>query len=188
MARKKIRFLLLDLPDEDEVDGFLSSECEIVKSILSSRNLGGRIKHYRFSSLSSFTRPASHQYDPKFVHISGHGGENHISLIGGNMKWTDLAEEFLGPRLKELNDGDTRILFVSTCYSERGVDKIFSALPNYFTGAYYFSEEDVPFADALTTAAMFYRRKEINNPHERILKSINGYFGRNKRLFYKSAP
>jgi len=187
MARKKIRFMMLDLPDDDEVDGFLSSECEIVKAILASRGLASRVKHYRFSSLESVERPPVYEYDPKFVHVSGHGGESHISLLGGSWTWTDLAKDFLEPRLKKLSDSETRILFVSTCFSEKGVDRILTCLPERFTGAYYFSEEKVPFADALTAAAMFYRRKELNKPHAKVLADINGYFGTKKRLFYKSA-
>ena len=89
---------------------------------------------------------------------------------------------------KQFKAGDTRILFVSTCFSENGVDRILAELPDRFTGAYYYSEEAVPFADALTAAAMFYRRKQLNDPHERVLRSINGYFGKSRRLFYKSAP
>lgn len=186
MSRKKIRFMLLDLPDDDEVEGFLSSECEIVRAILASRGLGGRTKHYRFTSLQSLERPATYEYDPKFVHVSGHGGENSISLLGGHVTWNDLADDFLAPRLKVLNDGETRILFVSTCFSRQGVDRILDRIPDRFTGAYYFSEDTIPFADALTAAAMFYRRKELNRPHEKVLMNINSYFGKKKRLFYRS--
>ncbi|QJW83946.1 hypothetical protein HK414_08135 [Ramlibacter terrae] len=180
--------MLLDLPDDDEVEGFLSSECEIVKAILASRGLGGRIKHFRFTSLQSLERPASYEYDPKFVHISGHGGNHSISLLGGEVTRNDLAEDFLAPRLKVLEGEETRILFVSTCFSEHGVDRILDQIPDRFTGAYYFSEDEVPFADALTAAAMFYRRKELNRPHQKILANINSYFGKKKRLFYRSAP
>lgn len=188
MARKKFRFMLLDLPDDDEVEGSLSSECEIVRAILASRGLGSRVKHYRFTSLESLDRPASYEYDPKFVHISGHGGQHSVSLLGGHVTWSDLAEDFLAPRLKVLEGEETRILFVSTCFSEHGVDRIFEKIADRFTGAYYFSEDSVPFADALTAAAMFYRRKELNRPHQKILKSINSYFGTKKRLFYRSTP
>lgn len=178
---------MLDLPDDDEVDGFLSSECEIIRAILASRGLGGRVKHYRFSSLASLERYPVYEYDPKFVHISGHGGEHHIEVLGGNLTWTELAEDFLSPRLKPLEGNETRILFVSTCYSSHGVQRILELLPDRFTGAYYFSKDEVPFADTLTTSAMFYRRKELNRPHEKVLASINGYFAKTtKRLFYRN--
>jgi hypothetical protein len=34
---------------------------------------------------------------------------------------------------------------------------------------------------------MFYRCKELNRPHAKVLANINGYFGKKKRLHYKSA-
>lgn len=186
MARKKTRFMLLDLPDDDEVENSLSSECEIVKAILTSRSLGTRIKHFRFTSLKSLEDHDIYEYDPKFVHISGHGSKDGISLLGGEVSWRDLAEGFLLPRLAALEPEQTRILFVSTCFSEHGVNRLLDFLHDRFTGVYYFNGDEVPFADALTVAAMFYRRKELNRPHQKVLNSINGYFGGRKRLFYRS--
>ncbi len=188
MTRKKIRFMLLDFPDDEEVDASLSTECEIIKAILVSRRMGGRIKHMRFSSLDSLERVPNYEYDPKFVHISGHGADGYLSLLGGNAPWTDIAEDILAPRLKPLVGVETRILFVSTCHSSAGVDRILNLIPDRFTGAYYFSTDSVPFADALTVASMFYRKKMLNDPHEHVLAAINGYFGRPKRLFYRNVP
>jgi hypothetical protein len=186
MGRKKIRFMLLDLPDDDEVENSLSSECEIVKAILASRGMGTRIKHFRFTSLGSVGDRDRYEYDPKYVHISGHGSTDGISLLGGEISWLDLAEDFLAPRLKVLEEGETRILFVSTCFSEPGLNRLLDMLSDRFTGAYYFNGDTVPFADALTAAAMFYRRKDLDRPHAKVLKGINGYFGGRKRIHYRS--
>ena len=56
----------------------------------------------------------------------------------------------------------------------------------YFTGIYHFHPKTVKFADSLTVAGMFYRKKSLARPHAAVVKSINDFFG--EKLFAYAEP
>lgn len=177
MARKKLRYLLFDFPGDHEVDRSMSTECETVHALLINRGLGSRAKLLKFSSKESLCKLSPYQYDPKFVHISCHASRKSVGLLGSSVTWKYLATEILKPRLKPLANGETRILFLSCCKSSSAKGSIKRHIPGYFTGIYYFKPKFVLFADSLTVAGMFYRKKHLKNPHAALVKGINTFFG-----------
>jgi len=112
----------------------------------------------------------------RFVHLATHGSPHGISLIGSKVSWAKVAG-----RLKEvapaLPRGKQRILCLSCCHSHEGYKAMVSSLEGHFTGIYYFYEEKVGFATAMTVWSMFYRKKKLSKPAKKIIKSINEFFG-----------
>lgn len=178
MARKKLRFLMFDFPSDHEVDVALSTECELIKALLTNRGLGSRLKLMKFSSNESLKKLPNYKYDPKFVHISGHGGTNSLGLIGGSISWNKLCDDVLTKLLDPLEGEETRVLFLSCCHSKDGIDVIKNKMPNYFTGAYFYKPEIIAFATSITISSMFYRKKLLKNPHAAICKNINNFFNK----------
>jgi hypothetical protein len=187
MARKKLRFLMFDFPGDHEVDVALPTECELIKALLTNRGLGSRLKLMKFSSGESLKKLQNYKYDPKFIHISGHGGPYSLGLIGGSIRWKNLCDDVLTRLLNPLEEEKTRVLFLSCCHSRDGVDIIKNEMPEYFTGAYFYNNEIVPFATSITISSMFYRKKILKNPHAAICKGINTFFNK-KLLSYVSIP
>lgn len=186
MARKKLRYLLFDFPADHEVDSSISTECEIVKALLVNRGLGSRAKLLRLSSKDSLSKIPNYVYDPKFVHVATHGTRKSIQLLGGSISWKDFAQQVLRPRLKRLKRKQTRILFLSCCSSMSAKNSISRHMNGYFTGIYYFRPKTVKFADSLTVAGMFYRKKSLARPRAAVVKSINDFFG--EKLFAYAEP
>ncbi len=152
MARKKLRYLLFDFPADHEVDSSISTESETVKALLMNRGLGTRAKLLRFSSKNSLGNIPNCRYDPKFVHVATHGTRKSIQLLGGSISWRYFAERVLKPRLKPLEETESRILFLSCCSSTSAKNSIAKYMKGYFTGIYHFRPKSVKFADSLTVA------------------------------------
>jgi hypothetical protein len=74
MARKKHGFLLFDLPSDHEVDGGLSTECDVIKSILHNRAMGGRVKIIRATTKGTLDSLPRYHSKVQFVHLACHGG------------------------------------------------------------------------------------------------------------------
>lgn len=176
MGRKKLRFLLFDFPGDHEVDHSISTECETIHALLVNRGLGSRAKLLKFSSKESLEKLSTYKYEPRFVHVACHASRKSVGLLGGSVTWKYLAAETLKPRLKPLDKGESRILFLSCCNSASAKDSIKRYMPGYFTGIYYFVPKKVLFADSLTVAGMFYRKKRLANPQQAIVKDINTFF------------
>jgi hypothetical protein len=175
-GRPPFSFYLIDLPSDHEVDEGLSTECEVIRAILSNRGFRSTVKTARISSSSRF-RAWSWRAHPRvgFVHLATHGGKSGISLIGGNLTWGQVAEKLkiIAPRLPA---GRQRVLSLSCCYSEEGYKALRTLLRRHFTGCYYFGKRRIPFSDAMTTWAMFYKRKTIERPHGAVVDRINSFF------------
>lgn len=174
-GRKPLRYLLLDFPSDHEVDGSLATECSVINALLANNDLGTRTKHFRLSSLASFKKLPYYSYDPKFVHVACHAGPAGIGLIEGWVTWRKFAEE-LKAILQPLEADHRRILTLSCCHSPAGATELKAHLKGYFTGIYHFHKDKVPFAQAFAVWTMFFLKKDIKNPHEKIRLRINTFF------------
>lgn len=56
------------------------------------------------------------------------------------------------------------------------VDQMASHLKGHFTHAYHFAEETVEFATAMTVWSMFYRKKTLERPLQKVIDPINTFF------------
>jgi hypothetical protein len=178
VGRPPFSFFLIDLPSDHEVDEGLSTECEVIRAILSNRGFKSVTKTARISSVERFGIAAWRSYPSVgYVHLATHGLESgsSIALIGGTRTWTQVASKLktVAPRLQQNRQ---RVLTLSCCYSENGFRKLKPHLKGHFTGCYYFAVKEVGFSDAITDRAMFYKRKTIARPHRAIVDRINDFF------------
>jgi len=49
-------------------------------------------------------------------------------------------------------------------------------LQGFFTIMYYFHEESIEFSESVTVWSMFYLKKNLSDPHEKIGEYINDFF------------
>lgn len=176
-GRPPFAFALLDLPSDHEIDGGLVTECQVINAILHNRGFGAHTKTIRASSEEGFNAAPWKAYSALgFVHLAAHGSPKGISLIGGRIKWRDVATKLikLAPRLTK---NKRRVLSLSCCYSENGYNALEPLLKGHFTGLYHFNDERIPFATATTVWSMFYRKKTIERPALKVVESINAFFG-----------
>ena len=92
------KYLLLDLPTDHEVDGFLPTECDVVRAILTNRKMGQDVRHVRAMTKSSLVDrlPTKTCDDIRFVHVAGHGNRKGVGLMGDVVPWRELAEVLKG--------------------------------------------------------------------------------------------
>lgn len=178
-GRPPFSFYLIDLPGDHEVDEGLSTECEVIRAILSNRGFRSVTKTARITTARRFKTFAWKPYSGVgYVHLATHGLKSGkgIGLIGGNVDWVMVANSL--KRIAPPLSGETRrVLCLSCCYSEAGYQALKPLLRKHFTGCYYFSAEEIEFADAITNWAMFYKKKTISRPHRAVVEQINGFFG-----------
>jgi len=176
-GRPPFSFLLIDLPSDHEVDYNLATECQVIAAILHNRGFKSIVKPVRASSVDSFNNLMWRPYSSAgFVHLATHGNRNGVSLIGGDVSWSELAKKLtaVAPKLKK---GQQRVLSLSCCHSAEGYRSLSKRLKNHFTGIYHFQKTKVEFATAMTVWSMFYRKKSIDRPAGRVVDPINEFFG-----------
>lgn len=177
MSRPRYGYLLFDFPSDHEIDGVLSTECEVIKAVLAKRNLGSRLKRCRCSSLASFMNLKLSQFKGvRFVHIGGHGSKEGLTFIGGSARWVDVAS-LLMQCLNPLQEGKKRVLTLSCCHSMQGMEILRKHLAGYFTGGYYFCQDSIDFSSAITVWSMFYLKKNLLHRNQKIVDSINAFMG-----------
>lgn len=181
-GRKPLRFLLLDLPSDHEIDSSLATECTTIAALLHNRGLGKRLKHFKLTTEKSFGCLPYYTYEPQFIHLSCHASSREIWLLGGSMTWKSFSDK-LKSILAPLSVGERRVLTLSCCHSTSGAKHLSTHLEGYLSGIYYFREKEVLFADSLTVWCMYYLNKKLNKPHEAIKDSINTFFGETVLLF-----
>lgn len=175
-GRPPFSFFLIDLPSDHEVDQRLATECEVIRAILSNRGFHSITKTARITSVDRFRKEAFRPYGKVgFVHLATHGSKTGIALIGGSVKWGVVAARLkcVAPLLPK---NTQRVLTLSCCYSSSGYRSLAPLLKGHFTGCYYFGPKKIGFSDAMTTWAMFYKRKTIQRPHQAIVDRINNFF------------
>lgn len=169
--------LLLDCPADHEIDRRLTTECDTIAAILHGRKLQSKLKHVRLSTPESLDEAKKnvHRYRVNYVHVAGHGSRDGIALVGGNVEWSDLAQTLTSKWVAPLRKSEQRVLCVSCCFSPNAVAAMKPSLSRYFTGCYYFRDCRVPFATAITVWSMFYLKKTLALPHQKIVQSINEF-------------
>ena len=187
-----VQFLLYDLPSDHEVELNIVTECDVIRSIISNKDQGKKVKVIRATNRQSFLdHRTTKTKEVKYVHLSGHGYEDGLGFINGGVGWEDVAHKVTEPIYK-LKSGQ-RILCVSCCHSEEAVDQMTPHLRGYFTGVYYFSESEIHFSTTMTVWSMFYRQKNLKLLHRRIVPQINQFFATTsiegkKPLKFRSVP
>lgn len=182
MPRKKLGYLLFDLPGDHEVEFALATECEIIESLIHNMSMKARVKRICVASIEKFRTYPTYRYQVQFVHLACHGEKSGIWMLGGPMKWTDVALQ-ITKHLHKLKSDEKRVMIFSCCHSEDGFKKTKSAFADYFTGAYYFKTEEIPFSHAITIWAMFYLKKKLSKPHGAIVEAINKFLGKDVLTF-----
>lgn len=182
MSKPKLGYLLFDLPGDHEVEAALATECKVIESLIHNMRMQARVKRICVASTEKFKKYPTYRYHVQFVHLACHGGKNGVGMLGGRMKWADVATQ-ITKHLHKLKDGQKRVMVFSCCYSADGFRATRAALKGYFSGAYYFSKEKIPFSYAITIWAMFYLKKNLSNPHGAIVKAVNDFLGANILVF-----
>ena len=181
-----IEYLLLDLPSDHEVEDGLVTECDVVRAIISNKRQGKKVKTVRSTTAERFLRTPTPTKSVKYVHLAGHGNPTDLCLIGGEVQWKKVAEHaktFVSP----LSRKQQRVLCISCCCSHDAAKEMSPVLKGYFTGIYYFPEDRIGFALAMTVWSMFYHRKGLDRPHKnrKIVAQVNKFFGEKVLLFMK---
>lgn len=182
-----VQFLLYDLPSDHEVDLNIVTECDVIRSIISNRQQGKKVKVIR---ATQELPPTNKTNEVAYVHLSGHGNKQGLGLIGGSVKWVDVAEHILRA-VQRLKGGRKRVLCVSCCHSKDAVDQMFPLLKGYFTRVYYFSDHKIGFAASMTVWSMFYSKQNLSRPLV-LAPAINEFFSRNDNddgpLMFRKVP
>ena len=174
MSKPKLGYLLFDLPSNHEIENSLATECDTIQSIIHNRGQRARVKRIRVASKERFLTYPTYRYGVQFVHLACHGGKHGVGMLGESVSWAAVAEQ-ISKHLHPLSGNAQRVICFSCCHSYAGYKATQSTLKQYFTGAYHFAEEKVPFSTAITTWTMFYLKKKLANPHEGIAKAINTF-------------
>jgi len=197
-----VNFLLFDCPSEHEIELNLITEGELIESILGNRRTGrndvpkSNLRRLRIVSSNRINNAAGSRYKPHFVHLGGHAEKCSLNLIGGKVAWWDVAEMItsrlaklpaISP-LKSLRSASQRSIVFSCCHSSCAFRMTKDCLKGYFSGAYYFKEENVNFSDTLAVWAMFYSQIGDYQPHsdeeeENIVAKINKFMGKEVLIF-----
>lgn len=172
-----IEYLLLDLPSDHEVEDNIVTECDVIRAIVSNKNQGKKVRTFRATTAPSFTgtRRGTKYVSVEYVHLAGHGNSRGLGMIDGSVAWECVARQ-ITTFVKKLPSGKKRILCVSCCHSRAAVQKMSSGLRGYFSGIYYFHDNKIDFATAMTVWAMFYHTKDVAAPFAAVTTSVNRYF------------
>lgn len=176
MSRTPLRFLLLDVPGEHEIEGNLATECEVIEAVLANLELDGVTKRIRIASTRKLRTLRPYAYDPQVVHLAGHATEEGIWIQGQVTNWEALAKR-VGNLITPLDPGQERVLNLSCCYSNLAAQVCAARLRRHFTGIYRFSITEVPYAQALVAWTMFFYKRPSLTDHPSIAQSVNDFFG-----------
>ena len=175
-------YLLLDMPSDHEIEGFVMTECDVIRALLVNKGVGKSVKLIKFTTEESLGNIPQKPYKGiRYVHMSSHGLKNGIGLIGGRVEWKRVAN-WINEYLEPLSDKQTRALCLSCCFAEEGVKKMRPILKDYFNGIYYLSEEGQFFSTSMVVWSMFYYHKKKYSPTKRSgkmrsAKKLEDFFG-----------
>lgn len=176
MSRTPLRFLLLDIPGEHEIEGNLATECQVIAAVLANLELDRVTKHIRIASTRTLGNLGPYAYDPQVVHLAGHATEEGVWIQGQVAKWETVALRLAG-LLVPLPACQERVLNLSCCHSSLASRICTEFLRDYFTGIYRFSISEVPYAQALVAWTMFFFKSPSLADHLEISRTVNSFFG-----------
>lgn len=176
MPRESLRYLLLDLPSDHEIEGNLATECDIVYSLLANLELAAVTKRVRIARAQTLKRMRPYPYDAEIVHLAGHATYDGLWMLGEILPWNEVAASLAGC-VTSLPIGQHRILNLSCCYSQRAAARLSHKLSPYFSGAYCFHETLVPYAKAIACWTTFFYKGPTAATHEAITHDIGEMMG-----------
>ncbi len=175
-GRTPLRFLLLDIPGEHEIEGNLATECQVIAAVLANLELNRVTKHIRIASTRKLRNLGPYVYDPEVVHLAGHATEEGLWIQGQVTNWEALATR-LADLIVPLRLCQERVLNLSCCHSSIASRICTELLRDYFTGIYRFSIPEVPYAQALVAWTMFFFKSPSLADHLEISRTVNSFFG-----------
>lgn len=171
------RVLIIDCVSPHEIERRLSTEGDVLSSILANR-IGDRGPTVlRFAAAKSFRKfSAKARPDVRYLHVIAHANDKVLGFVEGGVGWDEVADK-LKLLVGKLDNGQRRVLCLSCCWSSSAVEKLAPLLSGYFTGIYYLNCEEVDFDVSITVWSMFYLRKPLDEPQKRkdIRDAINGF-------------
>ncbi len=176
MPRTPLRFLLLDVPGEHEIEGNLATECQVIAAVLANWELERATKNIRIASTRKLRNLGPYTYDPQVVHLAAHATEEGVWIQGEVTNWEALAKR-IENLITPLDPGQERVLNLSCCYSNLAAQVCAARLRGHFTGIYRYSITEVPYAQALVAWTMFFYKRPSLTDHLSIAQSVNDFFG-----------
>lgn len=175
-SQSHVTHLLIDLIADHEVDRRLATECSTIFAILSNR--GDSPRHIVASSSKSLKRqrPGTPHGSVAFVHLAAHTDEgtgNPVFINNDELSWSALAK-VLKRYVPPLRRGQQRTLSLSCCSSTEGQRDLARHLDEWFTGCYYFGEDELLFAKTAVAWGIFYLRKDVSAPIRKLLVKRGG--------------
>jgi hypothetical protein len=67
MAKRKMGYLIFDLPSNQEVEGSLSTECDTIQAIISNKGMAAQVKRIKVASPERFMSYPTYKYQVQFV-------------------------------------------------------------------------------------------------------------------------
>lgn len=176
-GRPKFGYFILECPSDHEIDGWLPSESDVIRAVLTNKSQGSRLKQVTCSTVQSFNNIPNRTYSgARYVHIGGHGSKTDLGFIGGKLKWGDIAIKLVS-MFPALKSNEQRVLTLSCCHSKTAANVLKPLLNGHFTAIYHFEPEEISFSVAITVWNMFYFKKGLRRPHQAIVNDINTYLG-----------
>lgn len=176
MARQSIRYLLLDLPSDHEIEGALATECDVLFAMLTNLELAGVTKRVRIAQSKTLKTLKQHPYDAEVVHVAGHATKDGLWMLGEVLPWGEVAKH-LAACVTPLRSTDSRILNLSCCHSHKAATRMHNSLLSTFTGIHHFVEDKIPYAKAIAAWTMFFCKQPTTANHADIVQSISAFFG-----------
>ena len=175
-------YLLFDLPSDHEVEGVLSTECDVIRAILANNGEGRNVKVIKATTSEALCHKSPQQpYGQiKIVHVACHARDNGVSMIGDSVEWSEFGN-ILESYVPQLGQGERRTLCLSCCYSKFGNLILRQKLRNHFTDCLYFKEDEVYFSATMVIWSMFYLRSRTKSSLGPIRNKINEFVGPRKK-------
>src|SRR5688572_1807229 len=112
MPRAKLGYLLFDLPSDHEVESALTTECELIETIIHNLDMPTQVKRICVASTTKFRKCQRYRLRVQFVHLAGHGSKKGIGMLGGDLKWGEVAAQ-IKRHIHKLPDGERRVIVFS---------------------------------------------------------------------------
>ncbi|MDF2434909.1 MAG: hypothetical protein JWP44_4540 [Mucilaginibacter sp.] len=184
MKAPSAEFLVIDLPSDHQIENGLTTEGQLIATLLHERGLGDATRLEVVASKERFKSLAkTHHPDAKIVHIAAHADRDGLGAMGHDLTWDEVAHVLtqIVPSLEDAQE--ERVLVLSCCHSRAAYRHLKKLLRMHFTAVYYFSQDIVYFDVALMTWSMFYGQKNLRRPTSQIRKPINDFFGARRLKF-----
>ena len=176
IGRKPLKYILLDLPSDHEIEGDLATECDVLYAMLANHELAAVTKRVRIGRPETLTHMRLSTRRPEVVHIAGHATVDGLWMLGEVLPWVGVAKS-LAACVTTLKSGQERIVNFSCCYSEKAARTCRRRLAPFFSGAYHFLEPNIAYAKAIVTWTMFFHQRPTTANHREIVERITTFLG-----------